>query len=131
MIMSLRVGTNDLAKARAFYDATFGALGGGDPVMIEGAPLMLYKLPEGPAFIVGPAADGQPATHGNGGTTLLIAEDAAAVDAWHAAGMANGGSCEGQPGPRPLAGGCYGAYLRDPDGNKFGCYVGNLFTQLF
>lgn len=127
MMMSVRLGTNDLGKARAYYNATFTALGGGASVLPEGAPIALYKLPGGPVLLIGPAADGAPATAANGGTILLTAEDEAAVDAWHAAGIANGGASEGAPGPRPQARGRYGAYLRDPDGNKFGCYVGNLF----
>lgn len=131
MIMSFRVGTNDVAKARAYYDATFKALGGAPSLAPEGAPSLLYKTaPTGPMFLVGKAANGEPATYANGGTILLVADDEAAVDAWHAAGLANGGSCEGAPGPRAQIGGRYGAYMRDPDGNKFGCYVGNLFEGL-
>lgn len=128
MLMSIRVGTNDVAKARAFYDATFTALGGDATTVPESAPVGVYRLPGGPVFIVGPAADGGPATHANGGTILLVAQDEAAVAAWYAAGIANGGSSEGEPGPRDRARGRYGAYLRDPDGNKLGCYVGSLFA---
>lgn len=128
MLMSFRIGANDLAKARQFYDDTFVALGGSPSALPETAPIALYRLPGGPALIVGPAANGQPATYANGGTALLIAQDEAAVDAWHAAGVAAGGSCEGPPGPRQQAGGRYGAYLRDPEGNKWGCYVGSLFA---
>jgi catechol 2,3-dioxygenase-like lactoylglutathione lyase family enzyme len=127
MLMSLRVGTNDIAKARAFYNATFAALGGQPAVTPEAAPFAMYKFPEGPAFLVGPAVNGDPASHANGGTILLVAPDQTAIDAWHAAGIANGGSCEGPPGPREKAGGRYAAYLRDPDGNKLGSYVGDLF----
>ena len=126
MIMSIRVGTNDVPKARAFYDATFTALGGVPTALPPSAPMGMYQLPGGPVFLVGPAADGAPASHANGGTILLVAEDQAAVDAWHAAGMENFGSDEGAPGHRDRPN-RYGAYLRDPDGNKFGCYVGNLF----
>ncbi len=49
------------------------------------------------------------------------------MDTWFAAGLANGGTSEGEPGPRAQAKGRYGAYLRDPDGNKLGCYAGSLF----
>ncbi|TVV71708.1 VOC family protein [Sphingomonas solaris] len=126
MIMSIRVGSNDVAKARAFYDATFTALGGEPTALPAGAPMGMYRLPGGPVFLVGGAADGAPATFANGGTILLIAQDEAAVDAWHAAGLANGGGDEGAPGHRERPN-RYGAYLRDPDGNKFGCYVGNIF----
>ncbi|WP_238532522.1 VOC family protein [Novosphingobium pentaromativorans] len=125
--MSIRVGTNDIGKARAFYNATLPILGGSESLMPDTAPIGLYKLSNGQMFLVGPAADGEPATAANGGTILLIASDEAAVDAWYAAGMENGGIDEGKPGPRPQVQGRYGAYMRDPDGNKFGCYVGNLF----
>jgi catechol 2,3-dioxygenase-like lactoylglutathione lyase family enzyme len=128
MLMSVRVGTNDLAKARGFYDATFTTLGGSPSRTPEASRVAVYRLPDGPMFLVGTTADGGPATHANGGTLLFVAKDGAAVDAWHAAGVSNGGSCEGAPGPRAQIGGRYGAYLRDPDGNKLGCYVGNLFA---
>jgi len=126
-IQSLRVGTNDVDRARAWYDATFGAIGIRPSAVPPGRPLALYAMPGGLRFLVGPAADGEPATFANGGTILLAAADEAAVNAWHAAGLAHGGTCEGPPGPRAQIGGRYGAYLRDPDGNKLGCYVGNLF----
>jgi catechol 2,3-dioxygenase-like lactoylglutathione lyase family enzyme len=123
-LMNLRLGTNDLAKARAFYDATFGALGL-DPCSTPAEyPMVMYKLPGGPNFALGPARDGQPATHANGGTILFDADSAEQVAAWHAAGLANGGTCEGQPEAKPQARGAFGAYLRDPDGNKLAVYHG-------
>ncbi|HKX35157.1 MAG TPA: VOC family protein, partial [Rhizorhapis sp.] len=67
----------------------------------------------------GKPANGEPASFANGGTIGFAAPDKDAVDAFHAAGIANGGTCEGEPGLRPQAPGrAYGAYLRDPDGNK-------------
>ena len=117
-LQNLRLGCNDLDKARAFYDATFGALGVERTQMPPEYPIAMYKLPGGPNFAVGPTRDKQPATHANGGTILFGADSEAEVAAWHAAGLANGGSCEGQPEPKPQAPGSYGAYLRDPDGNK-------------
>jgi catechol 2,3-dioxygenase-like lactoylglutathione lyase family enzyme len=63
--------------------------------------------------------DEQAATHANGGTIGFQAPGRAAVDAWHAAGLANGGTDEGPPGERPYGDPpVYGAYMRDPDGNK-------------
>jgi catechol 2,3-dioxygenase-like lactoylglutathione lyase family enzyme len=121
-IMSIRFGTNDVAKARAFYDATFAALGVGPSSAPAEYPMALYRLPGGPTFLIGPARDGEPATHANGGTLILGADSEDAVKAWHAAGLANGGTCEGQPEPKPQARGAFGAYLRDPDGNKLGAY---------
>ena len=116
MFTHIMVGANDPEKSIAFYDAALGALG------IEGHNMgerAFYSTPEGGAFGVGKPADGQPATHANGGTIGFKAKDKAQVDAWHAAGLANGGTDEGAPGKRPQApGNAYGAYLRDPDGNK-------------
>ncbi|MDE2404311.1 MAG: VOC family protein [Sphingomonadales bacterium] len=123
-LMSLRVGCNDLEKARAFYDATFAALGLGPSGAPAAYPILMYKLPGSPNFVVGAARDGQPATHANGGTILFAADSDAAVAAWHAAGLANGGTCEGVPEAKPQARGAFGAYLRDPDGNKLGAYHG-------
>ena len=60
----------------------------------------------------------------NGGTILFAADSDEQVAAWHAAGLANGGTCEGQPEPKPQARGAFGAYLRDPDGNKLAAYHG-------
>ena len=123
-IMSIRFGTNDVAKARAFYDATFAALGIDKSGAPAEYPLALYAIPGGPRFLVGPPRDGEPATHANGGTVIFAADSDDAVKAWHAAGLANGGTCEGPPEPKPQARGAFGAYLRDPDGNKIGVYHG-------
>jgi catechol 2,3-dioxygenase-like lactoylglutathione lyase family enzyme len=123
-LMSIRVGTNDLDAARAFYDATFAALGIGKSSAPPEYPVAMYHMPGGPVFLIGGARDGQPATPANGGTIGFAAPSEAAVAAWHAAGLANGGSCEGPPGPRELAGGKQGAYLRDPDGNKLCVFHG-------
>jgi catechol 2,3-dioxygenase-like lactoylglutathione lyase family enzyme len=122
-LLSIRVGTNDLARARAFYDATFAALGLPVPAVVPDIPAAFYKLPGG-NFMVGAARNGLPASPANGGTILFGADDEAAVSAWHAAGLANGGSSEGDPEPKPQARGAFGAYLRDPDGNKLGVFCG-------
>ncbi len=123
-LLNLRLGANDLGKARAFYDATFGALGLPACTTPANYPIVMYKLPGGYNFAVGPARDGKPATHANGGTILFAADSDDQVRAWHAAGLANGGVCEGKPEPKPQARGAFGAYLRDPDGNKLGVYHG-------
>lgn len=62
--------------------------------------------------------NGQPATTANGSMPALIAPTRAAVDAFHAAGLASGGTDEGKPGLRPYGPNFYACYLRDPDGNK-------------
>ena len=117
MFSHIMVGANDLEASKKFYDAALGALGHAN-VMPGDAPRLVYPGPGG-SFIVGAPADGQPATQYNGFTAGFAATDAAAVDAFHAAGVANGGSDDGAPGPRPNApGNAYGAYLRDPDGHK-------------
>lgn len=123
-LINLRLGTNDLAKARAFYDATFGALGIAPSTTPGEYPIVMYKLPGGPNFALGPARDGNAATHGNGGTVLFAVDSDEEVKAWHAAGLANGGTCEGPPEAKPQARNAFGAYLRDPDGNKLGVYHG-------
>lgn len=123
-LLNIRFGTNDMAKARAFYDATFGALGLPPSQTPANYPIVMYKIPGGHNFSVGPARDGKGATHANGGTILFEADSDDQVRAWHAAGLANGGSCEGQPEPKTQARGAFGAYLRDPDGNKLGVYHG-------
>ena len=121
-LMNLRLGCNDLDKARAFYDATFGALGVERTQMPPEYPIAMYKIPGGPNFAVGPARDGQPATHANGGTILFGADSEEQVKAWYEAGLANGGTCEGKAEPKPQAPGSSGAYLRDPDGNKLAAF---------
>lgn len=127
-ILSIRFGTNDVAKARAFYDATFATLGIAPSAVPAEYPMVLYKIPGGPNFLLGTARDGQPATHANGGTMIFAAESEDAVRAWHAAGLANGGTSEGEPEVKPQARGAFGAYLRDPDGNKLGAYHGLLLS---
>ncbi|MDE8652493.1 VOC family protein [Novosphingobium album (ex Liu et al. 2023)] len=124
LLKSLRLGSNDLARTRAFYDATFGAFGVEPSATPAEYPIVMYTLPGGTRFVCGPARDGQPATHANGGTIIFEAPSDDAVRAWHAAGLANGGTSEGDPEPKPQARGAFGAYLRDPDGNKLGAYHG-------
>lgn len=123
ILKSIRLGSNDLQKSRAFYDATFAALGVGPTKVPEEYPLVMWDLGNA-KFGLGPARDGQPCTHANGGTIIFEAPSEDAVRAWHEAGLANGGTCEGQPEAKPQARGAFGAYLRDPDGNKLGVYFG-------
>jgi catechol 2,3-dioxygenase-like lactoylglutathione lyase family enzyme len=115
MFSHIMVGANDIEASRRFYDAILGVLGQAPGV----------TDPKGRYFYVGPAGifaitrpiDGQPAGPANGGTIGFRAETTQQVDAWHAAGLAHGGTaCEDPPGPRHS--GMYAAYLRDPAGNK-------------
>jgi len=124
MYTHVMVGSNDIARSKAFYDALFGALGGKPGMQAPGAERVMY-LHNGAVFIVTRPIDGQPATHANGGTIGLGAADPAQVEAAHAAGVANGGTAvEAPPGERQTGLGlAYLGYLRDPDGNKLclGC----------
>ncbi|HEV2365890.1 MAG TPA: VOC family protein [Caulobacteraceae bacterium] len=118
MFSHIMVGTNDLDRAKKFYDAALGALGV-QPGRIDDARRVFYMTPSG-VFCVTQPIDGKPATHANGGTIGFAAKTPAEADAWHAAGLAAGGvACEDPPGVREGAvGKLYLAYLRDPDGNK-------------
>ncbi len=117
MFSHVMIGTNDLERAKKFYDATLGALGV-PPAVVDGHRIF-YRTKTG-VFSVSKPIDGKPATHANGGTVGFAAESAEAADQWHAIGIANGGkTCEDPPGVRSGANGkLYLAYLRDPDGNK-------------
>jgi len=118
MFSHVMVGTNDLAKAKTFYDAVFKAIGGREAITDPKGRLIYIH--NGGTFLVTPPIDGQPATHANGGTIGFTAKDPAEADAWHAAGAAAGGTpIEDPPGWREGTGmKLYLAYLRDPDGNK-------------
>jgi catechol 2,3-dioxygenase-like lactoylglutathione lyase family enzyme len=119
MYSHIMVGANDLDKSKAFYDSVLGALGIGPAMMDPAGHRFFYLTPNG-VFAVSKPINGEPATHANGGTVGFAAASTAQADAWHAAGVANGGkTCEDPPGVREGGmGKMYLAYLRDPDGNK-------------
>ena len=112
------VGSNDTARSKTFYDAVFTAMGG-RAGMQDDKGRLIYMYNDG-LFMVTPPIDGQPATPGNGCTVGFAMDTPEQADAWHAAGVANGGtSIEDAPGIRDGSfGQLYLAYLRDPDGNK-------------
>ena len=118
MFSHIMVGSNDTAKSKTFYDATLGVFGA-KPAMVDDKGRLIY-MNNGGRFLVGKPIDGDPACHANGGTVGFAASSPEQVDAWHAAGVANGGTaCEDAPGIREASfGKLYLAYLRDPDGNK-------------
>ena len=122
MFSHIVVGCNDVARSKKFYDAVFGAIGGKPGT--EDAKGRLIYVHNGGRFMVTRPIDGNAATHANGGTIGFSVGSPSEADAWHKAGIANGGkSAEDPPGVRQgAAGQIYLAYLRDPDGNKL-CVV--------
>ena len=118
MFSHIMVGANDIQQSKAFYDAVLGALGY-EPGVIDEKGRCFYISKTG-IFSISEPIDGNPACHGNGSTIGFSAESSAAAEAWHNAGLANGGtSCEDPPGIREgRTGKLYLAYLRDPAGNK-------------
>jgi catechol 2,3-dioxygenase-like lactoylglutathione lyase family enzyme len=116
MFSHVMVGANDVQASKKFYDAVLATLGHPAGVM-DPKGRCFYMTPAGVFALTSPI-DGKPATAGNGSTIGFAAASPAAVNAWHAAGIANGGTtCEDPPGER-AGSGLYLAYLRDPSGNK-------------
>ncbi|MFM9926061.1 VOC family protein [Variovorax sp. H27-G14] len=126
MFSHVTVGCTDLPRTAAFYDALLAPLGlVRRPVVPDGGPEAACWTAPGqalPRFYAYIPLNGEPASVGNGSMVAFSAASAEAVDAAHEAALrhiGHGASDEGAPGPRPRYGqGYYGAYLRDPDGNK-------------
>jgi catechol 2,3-dioxygenase-like lactoylglutathione lyase family enzyme len=119
MIGYATVGTNDVERAKTFYDALFGELGIGR--LTEFGPMCFWGVNWNvPMFGVTPPYDGQPATAGNGSMIALVQDKRENVDKLHAKAIALGAKDEGAPGVRGEEGpqAFYGAYFRDLDGNK-------------
>jgi catechol 2,3-dioxygenase-like lactoylglutathione lyase family enzyme len=114
MIAYATVGTNDLERARSFYDPVVAALGGKRTMAFE--RMQFYGGVGQSMLAVCTPYDGGEATSGNGSMFGLPAASREAADAAHAAALNAGGTCEGPPGQR--MDGFYGAYFRDLDGNK-------------
>ncbi|GLC96467.1 lactoylglutathione lyase [Cupriavidus sp. TA19] len=113
------IGTNDLERARAFYDDVLGTLGIKRVANLDTASLWGVDAPE---FMVTKPGNGLPSTYANGGTIGFVASSRSAVHAFHEAAIANGARDEGAPGPRNFTPTAYAAYVRDPDGNKICTY---------
>jgi catechol 2,3-dioxygenase-like lactoylglutathione lyase family enzyme len=118
MFSHIMIGSNDIARSKKFYDAVFSAMGG-QPGTQDARGRLIYTH-NGGRFMVSKPIDGKPASHANGGTIGFTMANQEQANAWHKAGVANGGtSIEDPPGIRQgAAGQTYLAYLRDPDGNK-------------
>ena len=124
MIGYVTVGSNDLDKSRGFYDALMPVLGAGR-IMEFGDNFTMYGTSLGqPGLAVCKPYNGNAATAGNGNMASIAVSSRANVDALYAKAMELGGTCEGPPGLRgddgPQA--FYGAYFRDPDGNKLAAF---------
>ncbi len=116
MIGYTLIGTNDFEKSKTFYDAVLGELGGKRAMAND--HMQGWSNGQSPVmFAVCKPFDEKPATHGNGTMISLAAPSKEAVGKVHAKALSLGAKDEGAPGPRG-DGGFYGAYFRDPDGNK-------------
>lgn len=120
MIGYVTLGTNDLARAAAFYDDLFALIGAGR-FMEESSFIAWAVSPEAPAISVTKPYDGNAATVGNGVMVALAAANTDQVKALHAKAMELGGQDEGAPGPRGDSG-FYAGYFRDLDGNKLSAF---------
>lgn len=120
MIGYVTLGTNDLARGAAFYDAIAAELGA--KRIMENEQFIAWGPPDGrPGIGLTHPFDGNPATVGNGVMVALEAADRAQVDNLHALALRLGGADEGAPGERFT--GFYAAYFRDLDGNKLNVFV--------
>jgi predicted lactoylglutathione lyase len=120
MLGYVTIGSNDLKRSYAFFDAVFEPLGG--KRLIEGDRSVIYGVKRPSIMVCTPYDEGQ-ATSGNGAMTALAARSRDQVDAVHARALEMGATCDGPPGVRgDDPNGFYGAYFRDLDGNKFCAY---------
>ena len=121
MIGYVTLGSYDLAGARAYYDALFGSIGAGR-LMEFGENFTMYGANWGtPGVAITKPYNGAAATAGNGNMTAIVMDSRDKVDAFYNKAIELGGSDEGPPGLRGEEGpqAFYGAYFRDPEGNKF------------
>ena len=120
MISYTCVGTNDVERARRFYEPLFSLMGA-KPMFNSDRGFSFGVDPKQPMFMVLKPYDGQAATVGNGMMITLAAKDKAQVEALHAKALALGGQDEGAPGFRGDR--WYLAYFRDLDGNKLAAFA--------
>jgi predicted lactoylglutathione lyase len=121
MIGYVTLGTNDLPRAAAFYDALASEMN--TPRMMASETFIAWGVADGPAagIAVTVPFDGNAATIGNGMMVALEAKDKDQVHRLYDIALAHGGTCEGPPGLREE--GFYAGYFRDPDGNKLNAFV--------
>lgn len=128
MIGYVTLGTNDLPRATAYYDALFGSEGIGRFMEEEGYFVAWAPSPDAPSVAVTVPFNKEPATVGNGVMVALFRETREQVDALYNKAIELGGTDEGKPGFRPegASSGFYAGYFRDLDGNKLNvfCMVG-------
>ena len=125
MIGYVTVGTNDLDRARSYYDELFASVGGRRLMQIDDPRgFTMYGVAMNrPGVVVTRPFDGRPAEPGNGTMVAIVMDDTAKVDAFHAKALELGGTNEGDPGFRgDPKDGYYFAYFRDLDGNKFAVF---------
>ena len=128
MFSHIMLGANDMDESKKFYDALFTAIGG-KPGRVDAKNRCLY-IKDGSLFMLTKPINGEAACNGNGSTIGFTVESPEQGDAWHAAGVANGGiAIEDPPGIRKRdTGDIYLAYLSDPAGNKL-CALHRITAQ--
>lgn len=121
MIGYVNLGTNDLQKAKSFYDQVLAKLGANK--MIETPRMIMYVFGHGNTMLaINTPYDKEEARAGNGNMVALLAPNKKTVDEIHDLALSLGAKDEGAPGPRQFPG-FYGAYFRDFDGNKVAAYI--------
>ncbi|MBO6689153.1 MAG: VOC family protein [Henriciella sp.] len=120
MIGYVTLGTADLKKNAAFYDAIAKEMGVGR-MMDEDTFIAWGNMDGAPGVALSQPFDGKAASVGNGTMVALQASSKEQVDRLHAIALEQGGTCEGKPGDR--GGGFYAAYFRDLDGNKLNAFI--------
>jgi catechol 2,3-dioxygenase-like lactoylglutathione lyase family enzyme len=120
MISYVTLGVNDIERARLFYDALLGTIGARQLMALEENGFTQYGTGwDKPTLVITRPFNGGPAAPGNGNMVALAMKSREQVDAFYAKAIELGGTCEGKPGARePAELRFYGAYFRDPDGNK-------------
>jgi catechol 2,3-dioxygenase-like lactoylglutathione lyase family enzyme len=120
MIGYVTIGTSDLERARTYYSSLLGTIGAKELMRMDHGFTMYGTKWGKPSLVLTPPADGKAQHPGNGNMVAIPVDTRAAVDAFYAKGLELGGKSEGLPGLRGPEGAqaFYGAYFRDPDGNK-------------